>query len=132
MPCIKNTHIKYFLTALSFLTLITILAFYYFALYKINPNQYLILKKNETNIRQKQEVNKTKIKLQATKNPSKFIVYECRGWCGGFADRLKGKFKLGFFNSCSTETLCYLLLFFFSCWSPELIIFSRKDLILMK
>jgi hypothetical protein len=96
MPCVKNTHIKYFLTALSFVTLITILVFYYFALYKINPNQYLILKKNDTNIRQKHEVqNQTKRTLQAKKNPSKFIVYECRGWCGGFADRLKGKFKLG-------------------------------------
>ena len=97
MSCIKNTHIKYFLTALSFLTLITILVVYYFALYKINPNQYLIFnQKNDTNIIQKHERNQTKKTLQAKKSPSKFIVYECRGWCGGFADRLKGNLNLIF------------------------------------
>ena len=98
MPCIKNTHIKYFLTALSFITLITILVVYYFALYKINPNQYLILnQKNGTNMLQKNEANQTKKTFkQAKKSPSKFIVYECRGWCGGFADRLKGNLSLIF------------------------------------
>ena len=44
--------------------------------------------------------------LASKKTPpqvSKFIVYECRGWCGGFADRLKGTDYFVYFkmNKCS-------------------------------
>jgi predicted RND superfamily exporter protein len=96
MLCIKNTHFKYSLTFLLFLTLLTIYVLHYFGLYNIKPNQnkFLFINKNDTNIRQKHEINQTK------KNPSKFIVYECRAWCGGFADRLKGIFsQLNLFTS---------------------------------
>jgi len=43
---------------------------------KLAENEFKIKKINDTDHQQQQQL--------------KFIVYECRGWCGGFADRLKG------------------------------------------
>lgn len=95
MACITNTHIKSIFISLITCTLIITIIFYYFGLYKLNTVQvqFIKLKEIESNIK---PMNKTtfEMKTLARKRPSpqvsKFIVYECRGWCGGFADRLKG------------------------------------------
>jgi hypothetical protein len=94
MLCGKNTHIKYLLAFLLLLTILTIFVLPYFGHYSIkqNQNKFSIIK-NDTDLRQKHGINKTKSILQTKKNPSKFIVYECRVWCGGFADRLKGNLR---------------------------------------
>ncbi len=95
MLCAKNTHIKYLLAFLLLLTILTIFVLPYFGHYNIkqNKNKFLIINKNDADLRQKHERNQPKNTLQTKRNPSKFIVYECRVWCGGFADRLKGNLR---------------------------------------
>ena len=77
MSCVKNTHIKLIFIVLILLTLAAIIFFYYYGLYHVKKNApKLIYNANFTLVK-----NKTRLK---------YIVYECRGWCGGWGDRLKG------------------------------------------
>lgn len=95
MNCFKNTHLKFLFISLITFTFIIIIVLYYFGIYEpyIIKTKLVQVTKDEFELKQLNDTIKKK-QTMINEQQLKFIVYECRGWCGGFADRLKGKTKV--------------------------------------
>ena len=79
MLLLKNAAIRFILIGLLIFTLVTTIVFYFLIKFDSIKNQI-------------NDIDKTN-KQMNDKNQLKFIIFECKNHCGGFADRLKGDIK---------------------------------------